>query len=219
MPIAVDAYVLDADDLAVFREQTSTATATEDTSLLSVRLPCRQLQGAPLRSRAALCSAPRAPSAPAMGPGENDFKWSSRLARTRICPRSWSLRGSNRSFARKGLCAMTRLARVAAALLAACAVADAFAPGVTLPGLARPGWPASAVSAAAGVRSARARGSLRMRTGAGAGGAGEAGDAGAVSSRVRRALLQVSHCLCVCSRRCCEQDHTHSLSRPHTRNT
>ena len=56
-PIAVDAYVLDADDLAVFRAQTSAATATEDTSLLSVRLPCRQLQGAPLRSRAALCSA------------------------------------------------------------------------------------------------------------------------------------------------------------------
>ena len=57
MPIAVDAYVLDADDLAVFRAQTSAATATEDTSLLSVRLSCRQLQGAPLRSRAALCSA------------------------------------------------------------------------------------------------------------------------------------------------------------------
>ena len=36
VPIAVDAYVLDADDLAVFREQTSTATATEDTSLLSI---------------------------------------------------------------------------------------------------------------------------------------------------------------------------------------
>jgi len=33
--------VLDADDLAVFRAQTSAATATEDTGLLSVRLPCR----------------------------------------------------------------------------------------------------------------------------------------------------------------------------------
>ena len=57
VPMSVDTYVLDADDLAVFRAQTSAATATEDTSLLSVRLPCRQLQGAPLRSRAALCSA------------------------------------------------------------------------------------------------------------------------------------------------------------------
>ena len=56
-PIAVDAYALDADDLAVFRAQTSAAIATEDTSLLAVCLRSRPLQGAPLRSRAALCSA------------------------------------------------------------------------------------------------------------------------------------------------------------------
>ena len=37
----------------------STATATEDTSLLSVRLPCRQLQGAPLRSRLPVLLPPR----------------------------------------------------------------------------------------------------------------------------------------------------------------
>ena len=47
VPIAVDAYVLDADDLAVFRAQTSAATATEDTSLLSVRLSCRLFPRAP----------------------------------------------------------------------------------------------------------------------------------------------------------------------------
>ena len=35
-PTAVDAYVLDADDLAAFRAQTSAATTTEDTSLLSI---------------------------------------------------------------------------------------------------------------------------------------------------------------------------------------
>ena len=56
-PIAVDAYALDADDLAVFRAQTSAATVTDDTSLLSVRLPCTPLQGAPLRPRAALFTA------------------------------------------------------------------------------------------------------------------------------------------------------------------
>ena len=56
-PITVDTYVLDADDLAVFRAQTSAATVTDDTSLLSVRLPCTPLQGAPLRPRAALCTA------------------------------------------------------------------------------------------------------------------------------------------------------------------
>ena len=58
-PIAVDAYALDADDLAVFRAQTSAATVTDDTSLLSVYLPCTvtPLQGAPLRPRAALCTA------------------------------------------------------------------------------------------------------------------------------------------------------------------
>ena len=58
-PIAVDAYAprLDADDLAVFRAQTSAAIATEDTSLLAVCLRSRPLQGAPLWSRAALCAA------------------------------------------------------------------------------------------------------------------------------------------------------------------
>ena len=66
-PIAVDAYVLDADDLAVFRAQTSAATATEDTSLLSVRLSCRQLQGAAtaavVRCAVLRHRAPRAPRA------------------------------------------------------------------------------------------------------------------------------------------------------------
>ena len=57
VPMSVDTYVLDADDLAVFRAQTSAATVTDDTSLLSVRLPCTPLQGAPLRPRAALCAA------------------------------------------------------------------------------------------------------------------------------------------------------------------
>ena len=56
-PIAVDAYAFDADDLAVFRAQTSAAIATEDTSLLAVCLRSRPLQGAPLWSRAALCAA------------------------------------------------------------------------------------------------------------------------------------------------------------------
>ena len=67
VPIAVDAYVLDADDLAVFRAQTSAATATEDTSLLSVRLSCRQLQGAAtaavVRCAVLRHRAPRAPRA------------------------------------------------------------------------------------------------------------------------------------------------------------
>ena len=57
VPMSVDTYVLDADDLAVFRAQTSAATVTDDTSLLSVRLPCTPLQGAPLRPRAALFTA------------------------------------------------------------------------------------------------------------------------------------------------------------------
>ena len=59
VPMSVDTYVLDADDLAVFRAQTSAATVTDDTSLLSVYLPCTvtPLQGAPLRPRAALCTA------------------------------------------------------------------------------------------------------------------------------------------------------------------
>jgi len=61
VPMSVDTYVLDADDLAVFRAQTSAATVTDDTSLLSVRLPCRPFQGALaplwLRRGAALCAA------------------------------------------------------------------------------------------------------------------------------------------------------------------
>ena len=57
VPMSVDTYVLDADDLAVFRAQTSAATVTDDTSFLSVRLPCTPLQGAPLRPRAALFTA------------------------------------------------------------------------------------------------------------------------------------------------------------------
>ena len=57
VPMSVDTYVLDADDLAVFRAQTSAAIATEDTSLLAVCLRSRPLQGAPLWSRAALCAA------------------------------------------------------------------------------------------------------------------------------------------------------------------
>jgi len=57
VPMSVDTYVLDADDLAVFRAQTSAATVTDDTSLLSVHLPCKTLQGAPLRPRVALCAA------------------------------------------------------------------------------------------------------------------------------------------------------------------
>jgi len=55
------------DDLAVFRAQTSAATATEDTSLLSVRLSCRQLQGAAtaavVRCAVLRHRAPRAPRA------------------------------------------------------------------------------------------------------------------------------------------------------------
>ena len=57
VPMSVDTYVLDADDLAVFRAQTSAATVTDDTSLHLVRLPCTPLQGAPLRPRAALFTA------------------------------------------------------------------------------------------------------------------------------------------------------------------
>ena len=61
-PIAVDAYVLDADDLAVFRAQTSAAAATEDTNLLSQYMyragHCRAH-----RCGRALRCAPRAPRA------------------------------------------------------------------------------------------------------------------------------------------------------------
>ena len=59
VPMSVDTYVLDADDLAVFRAQTSAATVTDDTSLLSVRLPCRP----PQARTAAVTHLPSAPSA------------------------------------------------------------------------------------------------------------------------------------------------------------
>ena len=60
-PMSVDAYVLDADDLAVFRAQTSAQTAAEHINLLSVHFLCRPLQA----RTAAITHLPSAPAAPA----------------------------------------------------------------------------------------------------------------------------------------------------------
>ena len=61
VPMSVDTYVLDADDLAVFRAQTSAQTAAEHINLRSVHLLCRPLQA----RTAAVTHLPSAPAAPA----------------------------------------------------------------------------------------------------------------------------------------------------------